>query len=172
MMPQRLIKPLRRSLWLGAAAAGLLAACGFQPRREPELLFHSLALTGFAPNSPLASELRRQLARTPVQVVEDANKAELVLEALLDTRDKVSVVSTSAGQVREWQLRVKLDYLLRTTSGDLLLPRTELRMSRDLNYTETMALAKEQEEAQLYRSMNSDVVNQLLRRLAAVRLPG
>ncbi|ALT79948.1 hypothetical protein AT984_16655 [Paucibacter sp. KCTC 42545] len=154
-----------------AMATGL-TACGFAPRREPELLFQSIALTGFAPGSSLALELRRQLARTPVKVMEDANKAELVLEVLLDTRDKSSVVSTSAGQVREWQLRVKLDYLLRTSAGELLLPRTELRMSRDLNYTETHALAKEQEEAQLYRSMNSDVVNQLMRRLAAVRLPG
>jgi len=161
---------LLRSACLAAAALSL-SACGFQPRREPELLFQSIALTGFAPGSPLALELRRQLARTPVKVVEDANRAELVLEALLDERNKTSVVSTTAGQIREWQLRVKLDYQLRTPAGEVLLPRTELRISRDMNYTESMALAKEQEEAQLYRAMQSDVVNQLLRRLAAVRLP-
>ncbi|MBB4842848.1 LPS-assembly lipoprotein [Paucibacter oligotrophus] len=164
----------RRQLLLAGLAAPLavaLAACGFQPRREPELLFQSIALTGFAPGSPLAAELRRQLARTPVKLVEDPNRAELVLEALLDERDKTSVVTTTAGQVREWQLRVKLDFLLRTPSGEILLPNTQLRMSRDMNTSESAALAKEQEEAQLYRAMQSDVVNQLLRRLAAVRLP-
>mgnify|MGYP003330025936 CR=1 FL=1 len=83
-----------------------------------------------------------------------------------------AVVSTAAGQVREWQLKLNIDYLLRLPSGELLLPTTELRMSRDMNYTETTALAKEQEEATLYRSMTSDAVAQIMRRLAAVRLPG
>lgn len=161
---------LRRTALLGFAAS--LAGCGFAPRREPELLFSSIALTGFRPGSPLAVELRRQLARTPVRVLEDANRAEIVLEALRDEREKTVVVSTSAGQVREWQLRVQLDYLLRTPSDELLLPRTELRMTREMNYTESQALAKEQEEAQLYRAMQSDAVNQVMRRLAAVKLPG
>jgi len=168
-MQQNRRQVLRASALLAAALS--LSACGFQPRREPELLFQSIALTGFAPGSPLAQELRRQLARTPVKLVEDPNRAELVLEALLDERDKTSVVTTTAGQIREWQLRVKLDFLLRTPSGEILLPNTQLRMSRDMNTTESAALAKEQEEAQLYRAMQSDVVNQLLRRLAAVRLP-
>jgi LPS-assembly lipoprotein len=94
-----------------------------------------------------------------------------LLEALRDVRERSVVVSTSAGQVREWQLRVNFDYLLRTPSGELLLPRTELRMTREMNYTESTALAKEQEEAQLYRAMQSDAVAQIMRRLSAVRLP-
>ena len=160
----------RRLVLLGLAAS--VGACGFAPRREPELLFRSIALSGFKPASPLAAELRRQLARTSVLLEADANRADLVLEALRDERQKTAIVSTSAGQVREWQLRINLDYLLRTPSGELLLPRTELRMTREMTYTEGAALAKEQEEAQQYRSMQSDLVAQLMRRLAAVRIPG
>lgn len=160
----------RRHL-LCLAAAAPLAGCGFELRREPELLFNSIALTGFKTGSAMALELRRQLLRTPVKIIEDANRAELVVEALLEVRDKTVVVSTSAGQVREWQLRANFDYLLRLPSGELLLPRTELRMTRDMNYTESAALAKEQEEAQLYRAMLSDAVAQIMRRLAAVRIP-
>lgn len=159
---------LRRVALIGLAG---LAGCGFALRREPEMLFRTLALTGFAPNSAMAVELRRQLGRTTVQLLADANKAEIVLEALHDSRDKTVVVSTSAGQVREWQLRLRLDYLLRTPGGELLLPRTELLMTREMNYTESQALAKEQEEAQLYRAMQSDAVAQVMRRLAAVKLP-
>lgn len=160
----------RRHLLLVGTAASL-TACGFELRREPELLFRTLALTGFRPDSPLAVELRRQLSRTPVKVLEDANRTELVLEVLREQRDKTVVASTSAGQVREWQLRLQVDYLLRTPGGELLLPRTELRMTREMTYTETQALAKEQEEVGLYRAMQSDAVNQIMRRLAAVRLP-
>jgi len=160
----------RRHLLLAAAAAPL-AGCGFELRREPEFLFRSLALSGFKPGSPLAADLKRQLSRTTVLLLEDANRAEIVLEALRDAREKSVVVSTSAGQVREWQLRLNVDYLLRTPSGELLLPRTELRMTREMNYTESTALAKEQEEAQLFKAMQSDAVAQIMRRLAAVRLP-
>jgi LPS-assembly lipoprotein len=46
----------------------------------------------------------------------------------------------------------------------------ELMLSRDLSYSEVLALAKEQEEAELYREMQSDIVAQVLRRLAVVRV--
>jgi LPS-assembly lipoprotein len=166
----------RRSLLMTLAATAVSAAaglsgCGFALRREPELMFRSMALSGFRPDSPLAAELRRQLSRTPVRLLDDPNRAELVLLALRDVRDKSAIVSTTAGQVREWQLRVSLDYSLRTPGGEVILPRTELRMTRDMNYTESEALAKEQEEAMLYRAMQSEAVAQVMRRLAAVRLP-
>ncbi|MCV2353595.1 LPS assembly lipoprotein LptE [Paucibacter sp. B2R-40] len=148
-----------------------LTGCGFAPRREPELLFHSLAISGIKPDSPMAAELRRQLSRTSVVVVEDANKAQLVLVVLKDVRERSAVVSTTAGQVREWQLRLNFDFMLRTPNEELLLPRTELRMVREMNFRETDALGKEQEEAQLYRAMQSDAVAQVMRRLGAVRLP-
>ena len=163
---------MQRRLALAGLSAAALAGCGFAPRREPELQFRSLGLAGFKPDSPLAAEIRRQLARTKAVFVEDFNKAEVVLEAKRDSRDKTVVVSTSAGQVREWQLQLRLDYLLRTPAGEILLPFTELRLTRDMNYTESAALAKEQEEAQLYRSMQSDAVAQVMRRLAAIRIPG
>ncbi len=160
----------RRFLLLGAASVSL-AGCGFELRRDPELLFRSIAMTGFKPGSPLALALRRQLALTSVKLLEDANRVDVVLEVLRDSSDKTAVVSTAAGQVREWQLRLRFDYLLRTPSGELLMPRTDLMMTREMNYTESMALAKEQEEALLFRAMQSEAVTQVMRRLAAVRLP-
>ncbi len=159
----------RRHLLTALAAS--LTGCGFELRREPELLFHSLAISGIKPDSAMAAELRRQLARTPVKLMEDANKAELVLVVLKDVRERSAVVSTTAGQVREWQLRLNFDFMLRTPNDELLLPRTELRMVREMNFRETDALGKEQEEALLYRAMQSDAVAQVMRRLAAVRLP-
>lgn len=165
---------MQRRAFLASSAsltALLLAGCGFAPRREPELQFHTIALHGFKADSPLAAELKRQLARTPVKLLEDANRAEVVLEATDDSRKRSVVASTSAGQVREWQFQLKLDYLLRTPAGEVLLPRAELTMTREMNYTETQALAKEQEEAQLFRAMQADAVAQVMRRLSAVRLP-
>jgi LPS-assembly lipoprotein len=93
----------------------------------------------------------------------------VILEALTDAREKSVVASTGAGQVREVQLRARLNFRLRTAAGKELIAPTEIVLSRDMSYSETAALAKEHEEAFLYRTMQSDIVAQLLRRLAAVQ---
>jgi LPS-assembly lipoprotein len=92
-----------------------------------------------------------------------------VLQALTDKRERVVVASTAAGQVRELQLRVRFRFRLFTPTGRELLPPAELLLTRDMSYSETVALAKEQEQAQLYRAMDEDITTQVLRRLAAAK---
>ena len=156
----------RRALLLGGVAA--LAGCGFQLRQPLGYSFRSIALVGFAPRSPLETDLRRALAGR-VEILLAPRQAEVVLQALDDRRERSVVASTAAGQVREVQLRLHVTVRADTPSGKALMPRLEMRLTRDLSYTETAALAKEQEEAELYREMQADVVSQLLRRLAAVQ---
>jgi LPS-assembly lipoprotein len=157
----------RRCLVAGAGV--LLGGCGFELRQPPKLGFGSIALTGFPPRSALAEELRRQLA-SQLRVLDQPDAAEVVLQALDDARERSVVASTSAAQVRELQLRLKFNFRAQTPSGRELIPRAELLLSRDLSYSETQALAKEREEAELFREMQADVVAQVLRRLAAVRV--
>lgn len=146
-----------------------VSGCGFALRRAPALNFRSIQLHGFAARSPLAEELRMTLnaSRTTV-VVESLVQAQVVLEALADAREKSVVASTAAGQVRELQLRLRLRFALRTPDGRELIAPSEILLSRDMSYSETAALAKEQEEAALYRAMQTDIVSQVMRRLAAV----
>jgi LPS-assembly lipoprotein len=158
----------RRRL-LALPAAALLAGCGFARRQPPKLAFRSIALVGFAPRSPLAAELVRAL-REQVQVLPSPDRAEVVLEALEDLRDKSIVASTAAARVREVQLRLRLQFSARTPGGRLLIPRAELMAARDLSTTENAALAKAHEEAELYREMQADVVQQVLSRLASIVL--
>lgn len=153
---------------LPLAATPLLGGCGFQLRRAPELPFSRLALAGFAPRSPLADEIRRTLALT-LDVVDDPGRAEAVLQALVDRREKSVIASTAAGQVRGIQLRVRFEFRLTTPGGREYIPDTTLQLARDMSYSETIALAKEQEEQQLYAAMQTDVVQLLMRRLAEVR---
>jgi LPS-assembly lipoprotein len=160
---------IKRRTFVSLAALGL-SACGFELRRPPELRFKTVQLVGFKPHSTLADELRRSVAAsTTTRVVEAASQAEVVLEALADSRDKGVVASTTAGQVREVQLRAVLNFRLRTPAGKELIAPTEIALSRDMTYNERDALAKEQEEEALYRAMQSDIAAQVLRRLAAVK---
>jgi LPS-assembly lipoprotein len=148
----------------------VVPGCGFELRRAPELRFATIAFTGFTARSPLAEELRRQLATsTTTRAVDAAAQAQVVLEALSDVREKSVVASTAAGQVREVQLRTRLQFRLRTPTGRELIAPAEIRLARDMSYNETAALAKEQEEALLFRAMDADIAQQVLRRLAAVQ---
>jgi len=160
-MPDR-----RKAFWLLGALT--LGGCGFQLRGATELPFSRIALEGFAPRSSLAEELRRTLSQT-AEVVSSPAQAQVVLHALSDRRERSVVAQTTAGQVRDLQLRVRLEFRLATPSGRELIPATELLLTRDMSYSETFALAKEYEETQLLKAMQSDIVAQLMRRLSRVK---
>ena len=155
---------------LTIALAMLVSACGFQLRGVPNFAFTSIHVAA-AETSPLAVELKRNIASSGnVRVVETttAATAQVVLEVLTDQREKVVVGLNASGQVREFQLRTRLKFKLRTPAGKVLIPETELLQQRDISFNESAALSKESEEGLLYRNMQGDLVRQLMRRLAAV----
>ncbi len=162
----------RRRLLLSLAPALAFSACGFQLRQAPQFAFKTL-YTGFPEQSGLGNELKRQIAASgAVQVISDMrqlDRAEVILDVLADQREKVVVAMSTSGQVREFQLRVRFRFKLRSREGKELIAPTELLQQREISYRETAALAKEAEEGLLYRDMQTDIVQQLMRRLAAVR---
>jgi LPS-assembly lipoprotein len=174
---------LRTALSLGASGTGLLAlpGCGFQLRNRQPMAFRSIQLTGFAANSPLATELARALDASGVSVVGSTLEAtraasgvsvpstHLVFEALRDSRDTVVASPTSYGQVRGITARIFLRFAVRRADGTVLLPASDINLSSDLTYNETNALAKMNETAALHKAMQTDLVGQTLRRLAAIQ---
>ncbi len=164
---------MRRRLLLGLTALMLLlAGCGFGLRQPTSYAFSSL-YSSVAPNSPLGIELQRQLlAGGQLRYITDAAQikdAEVLLDVYSEQRVKTVVGVSATGQVREFQLRLNLKFRLRTPLGKELIPETELVQQRTMSYSEAFALAKEAEEAMLYRNMQGDMVQQILRRLAAIR---
>ena len=95
--------------------------------------------------------------------------AQAVFDMLAEQQERAVVGLTTSGQVRELQLRLRVRIRLRSADGSEWIPDTELLQSRDISYSETIALAKEAEEALLYRDMRTDLVQQLMRRLAAAK---
>lgn len=149
-----------------------LSGCGFALRKAPEFAFTTL-YSGLPESSPLGVELRRSLEATrKVKVITDArqiNEAQVILDVLLDQREKVVLSLNASGQVREFQLRLRFRFRLRTLAGKELIPASEIALQRDISFNESAVLAKEAEENLLFRDMQSDVVQQIMRRLAAVK---
>jgi LPS-assembly lipoprotein len=164
---------MKRRTLLPYLAVVPLAGCGFRLRGVPAFAFKSLYIAAPA-GSSLARELQRTLegSGSPLKVLRDPASmpaAEVILDLLQEQQERVVVGQNASGQVRELQLRLRIRFRLRTLAGAEWIPDTELLQQRDISYNETIALAKEAEEALLYRTMQTDLVQQLMRRLAAVR---
>lgn len=157
--------------WAGLALASTgLAGCGFRLRGSQAFAFQRIAI-GPQPGGAVAQELRRSFG-SAVQVLaanEPLTQAQLVLTVTNEAREKVVVGVNSSGQVRELQLRIRVLLQLRTAQGKGIIEGDEIVQQRDISYSESAALAKEAEEALLYRDMQSDIVQQILRRLAAIQ---
>ena len=66
-------------------------------------------------------------------------------------------------------MRLRVKFRMRTPQGRILIAETEVAQQRDISFSEAAVLSKEAEETLLYRDMQSDIVQQLLRRMAAVK---
>ena len=154
---------------LAVPAMGLLAGCGFHMRGSSDFAFKRLYI-GIPPNSLMGADLRRAIrGGSDTQVVADQKEADALLDVLQDTRTKSILSITTEGVVREYRLTQRFTFRLRDPAGKELIPPSQLILTRDLTYNEANTLAKDYEEQQLYRDMQRDIVQQLMRRLAAVK---
>jgi LPS-assembly lipoprotein len=165
---------MKRRVFVSSAFLMGLTACGFQLRQAPNYPFRTL-YSGLPEASVFGQELKRNISASGrVEVISDpkqVERADVIFDLLLESPEKVILSRTSAGAVREFQLRFRIRFKLRTRDGIELIPETELVQERDISFNETAALSKETEEGLLYRDMRLDLVQQVLRRLAVVRMP-
>jgi len=159
----------RRRLLLAAAAGALLAGCGFQLRGAARLPFSSLHVQ-LSPGTPLGQEIRRALRASAVRVEETPGNAAATLTILSELREKQILSLGGQGRVREFQLRYRLAYQVTGPKAAVFAPPSEIVLKRDISFNDNEALAKESEEALLYRDMQTDAVQQLLRRLQAIKV--
>ena len=164
----------RRRLLGGAlaAAAVLLSGCGFHLRGPQALDFETVHIN-VPEQTEFGAQLRRLIATTgTTRLEEDAAKAEARLQVLSNDRGREILSLTGAGNVREYQLVQSLRFQLLDRAGKALIPPTSLSARREYTFDDSQVLGKEQEEALLYRDMQNDLVQQLMRRLAAARRSG
>jgi LPS-assembly lipoprotein len=146
----------------------LLAGCGFELRGSADVPFKTIFVPSVA--GGIGLELKRNIqAGTNAKVVDEAKQAEAVLDILEETRAKEILSLTGTGRVREFQLRYRVGFRVHDGKGRDFVPATVVNLLRDISFNDTDVLAKESEEQLLYRDMQSDMVQQILRRLAAVK---
>lgn len=147
----------------------LLAACGFQLRGAYNLPYESLFIS-LPDASVIGAGLKRQIrAGGGTRLVDTMEEAQGTFLQVTEVRERQILSLSSAGRVREVRLRFRYAYRVVDAKGRELVPTTGVELTRDISYDDSAVLAKEQEEQLLWRDMENDLVQQLLRRLTAVK---
>ena len=147
----------------------LMAGCGFQLRGSYSLPYESIYVAG-ADYALIVANLKRAIRGTSgTRLAESAKDAQATFLTTAEARDSVILSVSSSGRVREKRLRYRYGYrIVDGQNRDLVLPGV-VELTRDLSYADSDVLSKTEEENLLWRDMENDLVQQLMRRLAAVK---
>ncbi len=159
----------RKGVWLLAALAACAIAngCGFHLRGVAKLPFETLYIAG---DHPMLAELGRTLRNSSdTKLVTDPKAAAASFVMLGEARDKVILSVNTAGRIREYQLRYAVNFRVHDGKGGEYVAPNIITLRRDITFNDQV-LAKESEEALLYREMQADMVQQILRRMQASKL--
>jgi LPS-assembly lipoprotein len=148
-----------------------LTACGFHLRGEAHYAFDTLFLNSPA-SQPLTIELRRSLAGIgTAQLVPAPDKAQVILDIASVENNKQILSLSGGGKVAEFLLTKRVLFRVRDAAGNDWLPTSEVLVRRSYTYNDTEALAKEAQEQRLWREMQDDAVQQIVRRLQSAKKP-
>lgn len=149
-----------------------LAACGFQMRgtgpNSGRLPFNTIHVVA-SQNSSFANTLKRYIAASGTEVTDDPKAADAIMEVLREKQEKFILSRNSQGRVREYTLQYTLQFRVKDNRNAELLPPDSISLRRTISFNESAVLAKESEEAMLYRDMENDMVQQVVRRMAAIK---
>lgn len=153
--------------FLALISLAALAGCGFQLRGQSALPFNGAYVEAPA-NSVMAGLLRNHLGWQS-KLAPDRAKADVIIKFTNDVRKKEILTLSGGGKVREYRLTHAVTVSAVTPAGTVALEPAEVKLSRDISYSDEQVLAKDAEEAMLHSDMDDDTLRQILRRLAFVR---
>ena len=162
---------MRSSLRLSfvALCMAVIAGCGFQLRGAYSFPYESIYISG-ADYSLIVASLKRAIRSSgSTRLAEKAEDAQAIFLPTTEAKEPIILSLSGSGRVREKRLRYRYGYRIVDGKGrDLVLPGV-VELTRDLTYADSDVLAKTQEEDLLWRDMENDLVQQLMRRLSAAK---
>ena len=151
-----------------AVLALLLSACGFQLRGSYSLPYESIYV-GVPDVSVIGAGLKRQIRASGTRLADSAQDAQATFLQTAEAKEPIILSLSGAGRVREKRLRYRYGYRVVDDKGRDLIAPGVIELNRDISYADSDVLAKTQEEDLLWRDMESDLVQQLMRRLSMTK---
>lgn len=149
----------------------VLSACGFKLRGtfDAKLAFDSLHIA-LSETDDLHAALKRAIeSGKTTRIVNDSKTAQAIFSVIGDSKQKNILSLSGTGRVKEFQLVRTFSFRLHNSKGQNFLQPATIVVRRDMNFDDTLVLAKESEEAVLWRDIESDLVGQLMRRLTKAK---
>ncbi len=160
--------PRASRLAVSMALCAMVTACGFHLRGQASLPFDTIYVSG---SPPFANQVARAVrAGSKTRVIDNPKDAQATLQILSELRERLILSLSAAGRVREITLRYRVAFRLMDAKGTEYMPASEIVLRRDVTYSDSDILGKEQEEALLYRDMLNDAVQQVVRRMQVAKL--
>jgi len=146
-----------------------LSGCGFHLRQEQPILITPLFID--APEQQVfARMLRRALGEhSEVKLTSNVKEAKYRLKLISEGLERSIQALSTGGRVREVTLKDRISFQVLTQEGEEVLAPTQLVVERVLSYDDRFALAKVNDEAQVYKEMQEDGIRLLIMRLNALR---
>jgi outer membrane lipopolysaccharide assembly protein LptE/RlpB len=158
-------------LVVALALLGGPVACGFHLRGEANYSFDTLYLSPAA-GQPFTTDLKRSLeGGGTAKLVGSADSAQAILDITAVENNKQILSLTSGGKVSEFLLTKRIVFRVHDKEGNDWLPSSEIVIRRTHTYSDTAALAKGYEEQRLWRDMQDDAVQLIVRRLQSAKKP-
>jgi LPS-assembly lipoprotein len=162
----------RRALLGALGASAALAGCGFKLQGARTALPFERFHTTIPANTLIGGELRRAVAVSGARVLEGPEQAQVVLRSLFESEERDINAFSVTGRPREYLLRLRMQLRIDDAAGRPLAPDAEITLRRRLAVNDALGTFNAEEAALLYRDMRIDLVQQLMRRLASLKLPG
>jgi LPS-assembly lipoprotein len=157
-------------IFAGLAVAASLGACGFHLRGDVRYAFSSVYVNAPAA-APIAAELKRTLEGGDTMIAEKAASAEVTLDLSAISDDKQVLSLSGGGRVREYALTKRVTVAVHDATGHDWMPAAEIVVRRSYSFNESEVLAREAQEARLLKEMQTDAVQQIVRRLQSAKRP-
>lgn len=159
------------SLILALILAATLAGCGFHLRGAgSSKLPYKTMYIALPETAEVNIWLQRYInASGSTEIVADAKTADATFQQLADSRQKTILSVNAQGRVREYRLQLNYTFRVVNQQGQVLVEPNEINLNRDISFDDSNILAKDLEEGLLWRDMNSDLVNQIMRRLSIIK---
>ena len=155
--------------FLSLLAVAVLSACGFRMRGAINLPYKYAIING-----TMTVELRQGLTRaievgSNVKMTRDPKEADLTINILLDQATQQILTYNISGQITGYRLIMLVKFNAIDKDGNEIIPDSDVYMMRDMDFSISSPTAAELMTAELNSSMRQDIINQILRRIAALQ---
>ena len=153
-------------------AAATLSACGWRVRGKIDLPYKNLFLSG-SMTPEFRDTLEMYLRVNDIALVKSAKEAELILEIITEQNARQVLSYNGAGQITAYRIISRVAFRTFDPSGIEVTPEADIYLTRDVDFDQANVQSFDLLVAEHIKAMRTDIVNQLMRRLAAIKkLPG